>query len=474
MLRICKNNKDEILKSISEGRIDAAENCFGNLVDDIILKMKKAGLTRLLNDALEDKRATKNSQIPMEFLLLLSIAAKMKVKTALTDIPYAINDAQTLAELGWNLYDSDRSLENGLLSEGAVRNFIDTYREEGGDPKSVYSNVFTESYNDYARSVKATLDLEPFIHMLDCTMMEVSLRNENYEKAEVTKDDDGAHRGYKLGTLRGLHGNSGIIEEVAMSSIKTHDLKACEEMVRRSEHLKEGDILINDRGFLSRELLNHLKTARKVDVYVPARSGMAIYEEAVKIAKMQGKWQKHPNQKRKKQKIAFVGHLGNMWQSASPDEDVEVNVCVVHDEAAKKKEKEYFVFMTTDVAATARQIIKTYELRPEIEEDYRQLKDFWQLEDFRSRKYLDITFHVVMLLIGYLYFQLYKEMEEGEKYANKSLPVILKNHAPKKRAGIVIYSGDYFAVFGFHEIMQLYLTLGADVRKHLDKFFVQL
>ena len=96
MIKFCKYNKEKILKAINNGKIDAAENCFGNFIDDIILKMKKIGLTEIFNKVFKDKRAKENKQIPMEFLITLSIAAKMKIKTALTDIPYALNDAETL------------------------------------------------------------------------------------------------------------------------------------------------------------------------------------------------------------------------------------------------------------------------------------------------------------------------------------------------------------------------------------------
>jgi hypothetical protein len=41
-------------------------------------------------------------------------------------------------------------------------------------------------------------------------------------------------------------------------------------------------------------------------------------------------------------------------------------------------------------------------MRPEIEEDYRQLKDFWQLEDFKSTKLLLVAFHMVCTFLGYL------------------------------------------------------------------------
>ena len=35
-----------------------------------------------------------------------------------------------------------------------------------------------------------------------------------------------------------------------------------------------GDVLINDRGFISRELLNQLKQEHKIDTYIPLKKSM--------------------------------------------------------------------------------------------------------------------------------------------------------------------------------------------------------
>jgi hypothetical protein len=45
----------------------------------------------------------------------LAATAKMKIKTSLTDIFFAINDLDTLAELGWNIYDTNGELSKGLI-----------------------------------------------------------------------------------------------------------------------------------------------------------------------------------------------------------------------------------------------------------------------------------------------------------------------------------------------------------------------
>ena len=93
------------------------------------------------------------------------------------------------------------------------------------------------------------------------------------------------------------------------------------------------------------------------------------------------------------------------------------------------------------------------------------MKDFWKLEDFKSTKYNYITYHIVMTLVGYLYFQIYKNLDEGKKYSGKSLPVIVKNYKETRPKSVIIYVGQYFGIFPFLEFLQLYAecTLDATV-----------
>lgn len=182
------------------------------------------------------------------------------------------------------------------------------------------------------------------IHILHCSKIKVNLQNSNYENSEVIKDDGEAIRGYKIKTLRGLLDDSGIIEEIVFNSIKPHDLEIYRDMLLNSKYLKPNDILINDKGFISREVINELKAKRQVI----------------------------PIKKRKTQEIQLVKNLGMMWESNDSINDVDISACVVHD----TKDNEYYVFLTIDTIKTAKQIISTYELRLEIDEDYRQIKDF--------------------------------------------------------------------------------------------------
>lgn len=326
-------------------------------------------------------------------------------------------------------------------------------------------------YNRYVQEfLLKKLELQPCIHILDCTKIPVNPENENYEDATVVKIDGKTFRGYKLGVLRGLLDTSGIIEDVVLGTIKPHDLEQCRNMLRQTTCFKEHDILINDRGFLSREMINYLKTERKVDTYLPAKENMILFQDAVKLAVSIGDWHKHPNKKRKTQEIQRITELGPLWESDTPKQDVPINACVIHD----KKTEKFFVFLTTDTSKTARQIIQTYELRPEIEEDFRQIKDFWKLEDFKSTKYNYIAYHIVMTLIGYLYFQIYQNLEEGQAYIGKSLPVVAKNYKETKPKAIVVYVGNCFGIFPFLEFLRLYAECTVEARQLLDPILARL
>ena len=460
MIQICRKDKEKVIEALRTGKIDAAEIAFPNLIDDMILTMKRKGLIDSLSLALPDRRRD-NHHIPFGILLCLAVAAKLKRKTSLTDVPFAVTEAELLAELGWNLWDNEHDVNDGLFSESVMRKLLTKYS----------SDDWVSFYNCYVQQhLLKQLRLLPSIHILDCTKVLVNLDNDHYENSSVIKIDGENLRGYKLGVLRGILDDSGIVEEIVFGTLKTHDMEQCRQMLRDTSCFHEGDILINDRGFLSREMTNYLKTVRKVDTYIPARENMAIYQDAVQLAISSGKWQKHPNRKRKDQEIQLMTGLGPLWESDDPQKDVPINACVVHD----KKTEKYFVFMTTDTEKTARQIISIYELRPEIEEDFRQMKDFWKLEDFKSTKYNYITYHIVMTLVGYLYFQIYKNLEEGKAYTGKSLPVVVKNYKESRPKSVLLYVGQYFGIFSFLDFLQIYAECTLEVRRLLDPILAKV
>ena len=99
----------------------------------------------------------------------------------MSDIPFAITDHRTLAELGYTLYDPD-GVYQGLMREGALRHLVEMY--------SGYDFI-----NAYRRTVQKQillqLEVTPHIHIMDSTPLEVNLDNKNYEYATIGKNKHG-------------------------------------------------------------------------------------------------------------------------------------------------------------------------------------------------------------------------------------------------------------------------------------------
>ena len=456
MIKICKQNQKSIIENLYNGKFDNIAVSNTNFADDIILTMHEMGILDCLSTAIEDKRAD-NITIPFDLIITLSIAAKMKTKTSLTDIPFAITDHRVLAKLGYNIVDTEGNLKSEIMRESSLRFLLGKYT----------SNELFSSYNNTVQNyIMPKLNIIPNIHILDCTEISVNLKNENYEKSAVCINKYGdVARGYKLATLRGLNNDNGIIEEIRFGSLNVHDFKLCKDMLHNTTVLKPGDILVYDRGFLDRDIINFLKTERGVDIYIPLKRNMDIYQMAVSTAKFENKWEQHPT--RAEQKIAFVERLSNFWESDNPKKDVPINAVVSWDPESDN----YFVFITTDITVTGKQIIKTYELRPEIEEDYRQLKDFWKLEDFKSTKLNMIAFHIITTLFGYLFFQLYITTPKGKKYAHKSLPIILKNYQSYAMPYLIFYVDNEFGILNITDFAKIYSLCNESVQKKLNHVF---
>lgn len=462
VLKCCKNNKESVIDQVKNGKIDAIALSTTNLVDDIILSMHTHGILDCLSHGMQDKRKH-NMTVPYNVIWASSIAAKMKVHTSLTDIPYAITDHRVLSELGYSLYDKSGQIGDSLMTEGSIRFMAGKYSSED----------FIDGYNRVVQEeIMPKMDMKPSIHILDCTDLEVNLKNGNYESSGIAyskrlvNDNKPPARGYKLATLRGLVNDSGIIEEVRFGPLNMHDLNLSQDMIMTSPMLKRGDILINDRGFMSRDLLNILKTERGVDTYIPLRSNMEAAQIAILVAKEENKWEFNP--KYQNQKIALVTELGKYWRSnelARNTRDVPINGCVI----CNTDNDTYSVIVTTDLTCSASGIIKTYSLRPEIEEDYRQIKDFWKIEEFKSTKLHLIVFHVICVLFGYLFFQLYTMLPDGKQYSGKSLPVLLKKYQVKAQAYLVIYVGDEFGVLTLFEVLVLYSGAHNGVKNILER-----
>jgi hypothetical protein len=297
------------------------------------------------------------------------------------------------------------------------------------------------------------------IHILDATKIEVALETATYEGSGVVRNDDGTlARGYKLGTLRTLLDTAGIITGAALGPFQRHVVVLCRELIRTSPVLRAGDLLIEDRGFLDGQDVTDLKARRRLDLMVPLKSNMLSYVEAVGMAKRAATWEPHPS--RPDQDIAFVEGVDHVWDACT----VPLNACVIR--FFNKKALDFIVLVTTDLSLNANWIVRHYQERPEIEQDYQQMKrGGWLLEKLSSQRLSEIVLYVLSIVLAYSLYHLFSNTQAGARFADKTRETMKIEQLKTRRTHIIVYAGGYFDIYETLRFLRLVLHLPLHVQQ---------
>ena len=306
------------------------------------------------------------------------------------------------------------------------------------------------------------------IHILDTTRVEVPLETGTYEGSGVVKNEDGTlSRGYKLATLRTLLDSAGLLTQVAMAAIQVHDMALCRPLLEAAPVLRAGDLLLEDRGFIDGATLSDLKRKRRVDVIIPLKANMLATQEAKQLAEMAGTWQTHPS--RPEQTIALVRGVEPMWAEC----EVPLNACVIRFWNKKKKRTDHIILVTTDLSLSAPWIVRHYEERPELEQDYEQMKSGgWQLKKLSATRYSEIVCYVLTVVLSYSLYQLFANTQAGTRFADKTRQALAFEQLRTQRTHIIVYAGGFFEIFETlsfaHFILQLPAAAQDRLRHWLD------
>jgi hypothetical protein len=479
-IQIMKQEPTKVLDALKIGEIETIEFAVEQITDEFMIYGLRGGLIDKLSNSFPDPR--KECEITTKQILSASIAGHFQDMYAISQSPYALHSPTLLAELGLNvkvLLEGEGISRRGTKDNAPFNG--DVIRKMLGDMTPL---ELIQWYNrQVGRAYLEQANYEPCIHILDCTKLEVNIDNENYEGSGIVKEKEKdfngkvvekMKRGYKLGSLRSLLDDGGIITSIAFEAIQVHDLTLCNDLLMTSPYLKSGDMVIEDRGFLDGKTISNLKKERKVDVTIPLRSDMLAYEDSLVTAYHldSGEWEYHPT--REKQEIKFIEHADYMWEECS----VPLIGCVVRelkkgkDGSGRRADYEHWVFVTTRLSLKGKQIIQTYELRPEIEEDHRQWKiGQWDMTKFTSTSMVQIVYHIIILLLAYNLMKIYSNTQAGQKFAQKTLRRVRRDQIRNHEVAMIVYTSDSYAVFSAKYLVWLLLGLPNDVQERLKGHF---
>ena len=119
-----------------------------------------------------------------------------------------------------------------------------------------------------------------------------------------------------------------------------------------------------------------------------------------------------------------------------------------------------------------KQLIRTYELRPEIEEDHRQWKTGPRdMSKFTSTSMVQIVYHIIIVLLAYNLMKIYSNTQSGPSFAQKTLRQVRREQMRNHEVAIIVYTYDSYAVFSAKYLVWLLLGLPKDVQERLKGYF---
>lgn len=263
--------------------------------------------------------------------------------------------------------------------------------------------------------------------------------------------------------------------------------------------------LILDRGFLDGPAIGRCKKEWGIDVLIPAKSNMDVFQDVVGLATA-GQlrfepWARPPVEVKpipvhrpenvRKREHARQRTLAKRKVGAQAKaERADLRKIVIRSEVAVVREvrtysscpiplnvivnregygdghQEYWVLLDTAPVANPGQVRQEYTLRTAIEERHRQLKCFSDLEAFTSRAFPLIVHQVVFVLLTYSLLQWFL-LRIGRKDLNPRTRTRTLELLRPSITVIVIYYQNYVAYLSPLQHQELVLTLGEVARKKI-------
>jgi hypothetical protein len=502
-------NGEAVRQAIELGNLVHMETASEELTDELLLFAIESGLSKKWAEAFPDPRI--EPEIGMEVILPAHMAGRFAGRYSLRKTGYVLSSTRVLGALGYSveMIDPEHGLsvrgtsDDKLLSGDVVRKLLVTM-EKHADLSQPVPGLAKESSvvvkvrqrasrravkqavdeaEAEARALKVAAQLVGWynqhvgvsmlkyarlgrgrrIHILDTTGVEVPLETGTYECNGVVKHDDGTYaRGDTLAPLRTLLDSAGLLTQVALSSIQVHDVALCRPLLETAPVLRGGDPLLEDRGFIDGATFTHLKRKRRVDVIMPLKAKMLATREAIQLAEMADKWEAHPC--RDHQSIALVCGVEHMWEEC----EVPLNACVIRFWNKKKQRTDHIVLVTTDLKLSASWMVRHDEERPEIAQDYQQMKrGGWQRKKLSATRYSERVFYVLTVVLSYSLYHLFANTQAGARFADKTRQALAFDQLRSRRTHVIVYAGGYFEIFETRSFARFILQLPASAQDRL-------
>ena len=265
--------------------------------------------------------------------------------------------------------------------------------------------------------------------------------------------------------------------------------------------------LLLDRGFIDRVNIGRCKREHKIDVLIPLKKNMDIYNDALGLLKLQGikfttvvakqtpllkssRGSSTPDyiRRRESKRQQKLNEKKSMQPPKEPKDilvksevapiqgftsfkscPIPLNV-IVNRETYGDGHQDIWMLLDTqswdnqEAAAVAGR--HDYHLRTTIEEGHRQLKCFWDLTKFRSRSFSLVVNQIVFVALAYNLLQIYLKRKKRAELNRRTRLATQRQLLPND-SFIIVYCQQRFALFTTYEYTELLLTLPNEAQKKI-------
>lgn len=534
-LVIFEQNKPLVLKALGNGEFDYVESASEVFETEFFRFIKAKKILNKLAETYPTPR--KKQEVPVWFYVASNLSMRLHGVHSFNGFPLVVRSGGLLNVLGpkgaqkvihpdngdvtiacegfnqKNHYDREAPCDQDFLRKlakdtkaDALMNWFSTdvaqiFKSQGAfDKEGIFigdaSYLFVPDNPNYEGSVKLLFDESDH-----------PVSKEAYKKmTDERKTGCQWRRCYKMVSLLHTNRSMDFFFFVSLQVLpgNAHESPVLYEQVRQFvETVGKGVMkrLILDRGFLDGKSISTCKKDYGIDVLIPVRRNMDIYEDAMALFKLPDvSWvclqepvvetQNLPRPrpkaivKREKKRQKTIERIKHQKPSPPPEEiivkreaatigefrswsscTIPLSVVANRETYADGHQKTWLLIDTKNVEDPS-EASKEYHLRTTIEERHRQLKCFIDLTKFTSRAFSMVTNQIVFIMLSYNLLQLYLLRRGRKEVNNKTLPRIRQQLLPSDNH-IIVYFENYYGLFAPLEFTEIIASLEDNPRKKI-------
>ncbi len=490
---IYNENDKKVIRDFMEGKVSYMDFTSWSFQDNFFAFLLGIKFFERCGSDYPSPRA--KEEVPLWFLLICQIQLKLHQTSVYSKLPGLLKNGSVLTRIKFNIgavgggfNNKNKKDRETPVDQDAVRKYFkDTDRQ-----------LMNEWYNrDCLRFIRHNRGIDKRgIFILDQSKIVVP-DNKNYKRADYLLVNEYGHRidtknmteeqkkalkprlCYALSTL--LHvgaDGSYVVCGYKLGGGKTDELPQGIELL---EDFIKGvgkgamKLLIMDRGYIDGQFIKMIKEGYESEVLIPLRSNMTALTDAIRIAEAykNGDWEIYDSYHNKRDGITYTDEVTYIkdiedWENCG----IKMYISLMRRTGSDGKVR-YWGLISTYKPQEAKECFETYKLRTQVEERYKQFKQDWKINKFSSPNDALVETHVAFTLLTYSLLQLYLNKHHLIELAHKTITT-LKQEESIGEHGVIVYSGNEFAVIHLYRFLKMTLELDEVAKEKLKKWIEEV